>query len=221
MGKDKKAKQQKRAKKSTQARTRKTQHKKQLASQGGGVPMAWRGALHAPLYECWEPMDLFAHDKGLGTIVITRTTEHHQILIANFLVDVFCLGVKDAFIRLVREPEYRDFLQQLRTREQLKSISPERARKLIEDAEAYALDLGFKAHRDYQKAKKIFGEIDPNACPDEFVFGQNGLPLYIAGPYDNPGTQERIIRTLTESRGPDGFHFVAAPGGAPPMGFLE
>ena len=221
MGKDKKAKQQKRAQKSAKAKTRKTQHKKQIMAQGGGVPTAWRGALHAPLYECWEPVDLFAHNKGLGTIVITRKTEQRQILIANFLVDVFCLGVKDAFIRLVREPEYRDFLQQLRMRESLKPISPERARKLVEEAEGYALDLGFKAHRDYQKAKKIFGDINPDDCPDEFAFGQNGLPLYIAGPFDNPRTQERIIKTLTDTRGPDGFHFVAAPGGKPQMGFLE
>ncbi|MCP4398298.1 MAG: hypothetical protein GY801_13500 [bacterium] len=222
MGKDRKAKQQKKAKKSDKARTRKAQHKKQIMTQGGGVPHSLRGALHAPVYECWEPVELFGHTQGIGTVVITRKTEHHQILMGTFLVDVFCLGIKNALIKLLSEPEYNDFIQGVQMQEQLRQISPERARKLVEEAEAYALDLGFKAHRDYQKAKKIFGDIDPEACPDTFEFGRDGKPLYFAGPYDNRKMQERIMRTLTDKLGPDGFHFVLPPGGgAPPMGFLE
>ena len=112
-------------------------------------------------------------------------------------------------------------LQQLRMREHLQAISPERARKLIESAEAYALDLGFKAHRDYQKAKKIFGDIDPQACPDEFEFGRDGKPLYFVGPHDSPKMQERIYRTLTEKLGPGNFDYVLSPFDQAPPEMLE
>jgi len=221
MGKDRKAKQQKKAQKSAKTNARKTQHKKQIAARVGGVPTSWRGALHAPVYECWEPVEIFDRDRGIGSVVITRKTEHHQILIANFLVDVFCLGVKDAFIRLLPESEYQNFIRQLHANENLRPISPERARKLVEAAEAYASALGFKAHRDYQNAKKIFGEIDPEACPDTFEFGRDGKPLYFAGPFDSRTFQDRVLRTLTNALGPDGFHFALAPGAAPSMELME
>ncbi len=221
MGKDKKAKQKKKAQKSAKQKARKSERKKQIAVSGGGAPLSMRRAFTAPLHECWEPKGLFDPDRGLGSVVMTRRTEHHQILLAVFLVDVFCLGVKNAFIKLLSETEYKSYLEKIKMQEGgLNSISPACARKLIEDAEAYALNLGFKAHRDYKKAKKIFGDIDPTECSREFEFGQNGMPLYIAGPYDNPAMQNRIMTTLTEAVGEDGFHFVA-PMGGPPDGFFE
>lgn len=220
MGKDRKRKQQKKTQKAAKAKAKKAQHKKHITLHGGGAPLSMRGAFQAPVYECWEPRNLFERTMGIGSVVITRKTEQHRILIGVFLVDVFCLGVKDAFVRLLSESEYRTFLGQLRTREKLRSVSPARARKLVENAEDYARDLGFEPHRDYRTAKKIFGEIDPDECLDSFEFGHEGKPLYIAGPFDDQRSQERIMNTLTKKLGPEGFHYLM-PLGDPPPGFFE
>ena len=220
MGKDKKAKQKKKAQKTIKHRAKKVEHKKQIVASGGGAPVSMRAAFTAPIYECWEPVQLFAPDRGMGSAVITRKASGHHILMGVFLLDVFCLGVKDAFVKLLSESEYRNYLGELKKREGLRSISPACARKLIEDTEAYALDLGFKAHRDYQKAKKIFGDIDTAECTRTFEFGRDGKPLYIAGPYDSQTFQARVMKTLSEKVGPDGFHFIA-PMGLPPDEFFE
>lgn len=220
MGKDQKKFQKKKAQKAAKRKAKKTERKKHIVVRGVGAPLAMRGAFQSPLYQCWEPQELFHRNLGIGSIVVTRKTEHHKILIAVFLVDVFCLGVKDAFVKLLSEHEYQLYLRQLRTHEKLQSVSPACARKLVEDAEAYARDLGFEPHKDYHTAKKIFGDLDPAECSRTFEFGRNGTPLYIAGPHDSQTFQKRVIEVLTEKLGPEGLDFVL-PVGVPPAELFE
>jgi len=221
MGKDPKQKQRKKAQKAAKHKSKKAEHKKQLAIRGTGVSIGLRGAFQAPISQCWEPSQLFHRNSGIGAVVITRKTEHHKILIGVFLLDVFCLGVKDAYVKLLSAEEFRQHLQQIQIPNKLKLTSPERARKLIEGAEAYARSIGFEPHKDYHTAKKIFGEIDAAACPDTFEFGSDGKPLYFAGPYDDRKFRERVINTLTEKLGPDGFHFVMPMGDDIPPSFFD
>ncbi len=215
MAKDRKKLQKKRAQKAAKVKSKKAQHK-----QHGGAPISMRIAFQAPLYQCWEPQQLFRRDGGLGSVIITRKTDGHRVLMAVFLIDAFCLGVKNAFVKLFSESEYRFFLRELRTRESLKSISPACARKLVEGAEAYARDLGFEPHKDYHTAKKVFGDIDTEECSTSFEFGLEGKPLYFAGPYDKQKFRDHIMKTLTDKLGPDGFDFIM-PLGEPPELFLE
>ncbi|HKY03690.1 MAG TPA: hypothetical protein VJQ56_02305, partial [Blastocatellia bacterium] len=125
-----------------------------------------------------------------------------------FLLDVFCLGVKNAFFRIMSEWEYETTLRSLKRQEDFEIMSAECVRKLVEDAVDYAKDLGFSPHSDYLLAGKIFGDIDKSACQMSFAFGQDGKPTYISGPYDSPAKSRRIINTLTERCGPDGFHYL-------------
>lgn len=103
----------------------------------------------------------------------------------------------------------------------MKKISPERARKLVEEMEAYARNLGLEPHKDYQAAKKIFGDINTDECPDTFEFGRDGKPLYFAGPYDNKRFRERVIRKLTESVGPMDFTISCQWAKGLPLHFLN
>ena len=57
------------------------------------------------------------------------------------------------------------------------TLEPAAARKLIEGAVAFARAHGLPPHRDYPKAMLIFGDVDPNACGDEFAYGKNGKPF--------------------------------------------
>lgn len=216
MGKDRKKIQKKKVQKAAKQRAKKSHRKKE---HGGRAPLAIRGTLQAPVYQCWEPIGFFGGVPGIGPVIITRKAEHHRILMAVFLVDIFCLGVKDAFIRLLSEEEYRQHIKLTKNQQPLKKISPERARKLVEGAEAYAGQFGLKPHKDYQAAKKIFGDIDVSACPDTFEFGHNGKPFYVAGPYDTPAFQRRVMKALQESTGPEGSDFILPVGDIPPDSF--
>ena len=209
MALDQRKLQKKKAKKAAKNKMRKTKQRKGNFITGAAGKMAVELALQAPVYECWEPEQLF--EGGIGTVVVSRKTEDNEILMAIFLLDVFCLGVKNSGIGLMSEQEYRLKLEYLRKHEIPISVHPSCARKLVEEAEEYAKELGFSPHKDYQPAKKIFGEIDKNACPRSFEFGKDGKPLYIAGPYDNEVFSKRVIDKLMKNVGQEDFHFIANP----------
>ncbi|MCP4574714.1 MAG: hypothetical protein GY846_00290 [Deltaproteobacteria bacterium] len=196
------------AKKFSKRKKRKATIRREAALSSITNRLATAQALQAPLYECWERKGLFETDAGIGTVVVTRKTPGSQVLMAAFLVDVFCLGVKDAHCILLSENEYRFRLQQIENHQELSEVHPACAKKLVEGAKIYAESLGFSPHRDYGFAERIFGDIKENQCPRSFTFGRGGKPMYMAGPNDNAQFRKKVMNTLTTRLGKNGFHYL-------------
>jgi len=78
----------------------------------------------------------------------------------------------------------------------------------VEGAVEYARNLGFAPHEDYQGARLIFGDIDATSCTEEFVYGRDGKPMFIAGPNDSPARCRQIISTMNAHLGPQGHHYL-------------
>ena len=212
MALDARKRQQKLAKKAAKRKALVTT-KKSLAEVGGVVSHGRQAlpAASALIHECLIPDRLF--EIGIGNVIVSRKMPNGFIGAVFFLVDVFCLGIKDAFYDVLSPAEYDHRLSGLQ-HETFRAIPPPCARKLVEAAEAYARDLGFAPHADYQRARQIFGDLDATACPTHYVFGQDGKPFFVSGPYDTPAKCRRIIDILTRRCGPEGFHFMV-PGGEP------
>ncbi len=68
-------------------------------------------AADAPIHECLMPERLF--DIGLGSVIVSRRLPNGFIDAAVFLVDVFCLGIKDAFHSRLSPAEYAQRLAHL------------------------------------------------------------------------------------------------------------
>lgn len=113
--------------------------------------------------------------------------------------------------KVCSEREFEELLDHIRRQNPLERVDPACARKLVEGAVDYARDLGLAPHKDYARAARIFGDIDPAACPREFVFGRDGKPFYVSGPEDGPGFIRRVLRTLEKNVGPDGYHHLTTP----------
>jgi hypothetical protein len=193
---------------------RKTAKRKQALAQKkhqrlGGPMRQITAASQAPLHECLMPAGLF--ETGIGNVIVSRTLPSGQIAAAFFLVDVFCLGVKDTFFQVMSPADYAYRTAGL-THEQLARVEPARARQLIEEAVTYAHDLGLAPHRDYKLTRQMLGDIAVKASAISFQFGKDGKPFFMSGPYDTPAKIERIIRTLTDRVGPEGFDYVIALG---------
>jgi hypothetical protein len=203
--------QKKKAKQAAKSKARKAAQKQKGFMARVNYSLAIQKAFNAPVYECWETEHLFdqSSNTGIGSVIITRKTSNGDILASVFLIDVYCLGIKDCFVRMFNEETYPSFLEEINMQGKLKNIHPTCTRKLIEEAGKYAADLGFSPHKDYREAKKIFGDIDSAACPRSFEFGKNGKPFYIAGPYDKPKFVKNVQEKLAKRCGPDGFHYVA------------
>ena len=164
-------------------------------------------AASAPFLHCYTTSVLW--DEGMSHVVVSRLLESGNVAFAVFLLDVYCLGVKDVMFDIVSRNRYDRLLYDKLLREyDAVTLEPAAARKLIEGAVAFAREHGLPPHRDYPKAKLIFGDVDPNACGDEFVYGKDGKPLFIAGPHDGLSRCRQIVDTLTAHCGPDGFHYI-------------
>lgn len=145
---------------------------------------------------------------GMSRVVISRTREGGWVEAGAFLVDAFCLGVKDAFLTESSADDWPDKLSRMVPADERLALHPACARKFIEGAVAYAEALGIAPHHDYKKARRAFSSITARDCPETFTYGDKGKPLFVAGPNDDQQRIERIMRVLTAKLGPKGFHYI-------------
>lgn len=127
--------------------------------------------------------------------------------VGNFLVDVGCVGVRDAYFKVMDEDELEEVKAAF-----FPGGCEEKdgawGRKFVEGAVAYGHSLGFKPHRDYKKASRLFGGLKAADCPEEFEYGRNGKPFYVQGAFHTEEQAQRIIAQLERRCGPDGFHYL-------------
>jgi len=171
-----------------------------------GFAQEWAEACRAPVADVWVPAQLF--DRGMGSVWLSRALPNGDYAVASFLLDTYCLGVKDALYQIVDARKYAELMDWVRHSPDapLQREHPAYVRKLVERAEAYARDLGFEPHKDYKVAKLLFGDIETGSCPASFTFGLDGKPLYISGPNDSPSFQRRVLKQLEKRTGGAGSH---------------
>ena len=163
-----------------------------------------------PIQESLISDDFFDKEIGLCTALLSRKLPDGDITVAVFMIDIFCLGVKNADARIFTPPEYREYFNMLSEHQVFVQFEPACIVKLVKESVEYAKDLGLAPHKDYRKAQKLFGDIDPAECTIDFEFGRDGKPFYVSGPYDSPMRIRKIINQLTKRFGPEGFHFIRA-----------
>ena len=165
-----------------------------------------RVASHGRIVRCMMPSTLY--ETGIGHVILARTLPTGVLGCAFFLVDVFCLGIKDVFYAEVGEDELRTRVEEQQDVQPLVDVDPCCARKLIRDAAAYAADLGLPAARDTPAIEPIFGDIDANVCRETFTFGKDGKPFFVSGPNDTPARIRMITKTLEATRGAGNWEYM-------------
>jgi hypothetical protein len=184
------------------------QKRQVMASLAG--QMQWASSY--PVHSCYIGDAVFSQS-GLGVIFFTRTVADGRLAVMFLLIDTHCLGVKDAGGRLCTPGDFAQMLDKSQNADSYRPADPARARKLTEDAIAYAQSIGFSPHPDYRNVAPLWGDIDASACSEVFTFGVDGKPSYFAGPNDDMARQNLIFRTLCQSVGEGNFHFtVGGPG---------
>ncbi len=133
-----------------------------------------------PLDECfirknWE-------EDGLATILVVRQVpETKKYLFATFMLDTFCLGLKDAFSN--GNVAYTAIEQIIDKHGGMDPIDYEKCRELILGSISFAKNLGFDPHEDWEQVKTFIEWDKP--CEITRKFGKDGKPSYISGPNDN------------------------------------
>jgi hypothetical protein len=173
------------------------------------VSPGWSAGLAVPPDRDWPDRKRRGADEtGLVCVLVARDRHRHRSTasVSGFLVDTYCLGVKDAFgPHTMGQGELRGFRHDFfRAFAGAPVEAPaELARHVVWGAVEYARGLGFRPHPDFRAAARHLGPLDG---PSAIGFGRYGRPYYMQGPYDDT---DEILQTLEEHVGED-FHFTVA-----------
>jgi hypothetical protein len=167
------------------------------------LPERVRRAAAAPIAECLLNAELFTG--GIGTLVLARGSATAGFGLAIFLIDAWCLGIKDAYFRSADADQLELLLAGLDMAEPLEPIEPSHARKLLREVARWSRSIGFAPHPDFDAIEPLFGDVNADACDAVFQFGHDGKPLYIPGPSESPAQIQLRLKQLRNRLGDDGF----------------
>jgi len=210
MAKDNKKFQQNRAKKIAKAKAAK---RKKAKAQPALSPFEKRYGvtpfelMAAPFYAVYYTPTLFKD--GMGQVIVSRELDDGLIAHAAILLDIYCLGVKNAFLRILTPEQFEEMVAGVKDHGMLlEEADPEFICKLVNAAIAYARSIGFEPHPDFRDASILLSGVDSSRCTDSFVFGKDGKPFYISGPNAFEAQDRAIIARLAAKLGPNGFHYL-------------
>ncbi|MGW7002268.1 hypothetical protein ACWGCW_05395 [Streptomyces sp. NPDC054933] len=181
---------------------------------GCWVNAGWSAGLGLAGAPGWAAADPFGQEPdpdtgGFAQILLARRERGSRVTVTGFLVDVYCLGVKN-----VTGPEvmgsgslttYVPTYYSAFNHPPL-PIRVEQAQTIVHGAVAYARGLGFEPSADFTDAAAHLGT--PPGDRPTIGFGRDGKPFYFSGPYDDP---RKVVQTLERARGTGNYHYVAHP----------
>lgn len=179
---------------------------------------ALQHARQYPIFGCWIMQGW--QESGIAPVIIARQQEDDRILFASYLVDLYCLGIKDVTVNAnMPRKRFERSLPELCMLEP-EAISVELAHEIVYGALEYARKYGFEPHPDFARlhADRVLDPPEAHAPTHKVQFGQDSKPLFVAGPYDDERKIKRILQTLERTAGEGNFNYVISFGDAD---FLE
>jgi hypothetical protein len=196
-------------------RAKKAKRRKEVAAQRlraeaseASLPARVLRASQAPIQHCLLSESLF--EIGMGTLILARGASPLRVALSSFLLDVFCLGVKDVTFESVDREIFDIYKEAMDTGSPLVAVDPGYARKLLRELAAWSRSIGFAPYRDFAAVEQVFGDVSADASDAVFQFGRDGKPFYIPGPDDTALLIRQRVEQLQKHLGDAGFEFETA-----------
>ena len=127
-----------------------------------------------PISKCFVTTDW--EEFGIANVVVTRKHVNGNITAGIYLVDLFCLGIKDTFY-FFNEPEEELFEKINIERSYLQEVDYNLAHNIIYAGHDFAIEFDIQPHKTFSITKFILEE-DNDAIPviDIPVGDENGNP---------------------------------------------
>lgn len=171
-----------------------------------------------PILGCWVIKGW--QKEGITPVVIARQQDSDKVIFAVCLVDLYCLGIKDAYANA--DMPLRTFQGKLpkMCSGEPEPCSIELAHEIIYGGMEYAERYGFKPHVDFtgQFCNLVLDPPETHPRTNNVNFGKNGKPFFVSGPYDDESKIKSVINTLLRTAGEGKFDYFAGMG---PPDFLE
>ena len=188
-------------------------HKMHQPGVNTASPDIIRQARSFPLLECWITGNWETSKLGLIEILVAREQPDGNICYGFYLIDNFCLGLKNTLARTSLSPAryQKDVESKFRGTPPVK-CSPELAHQMIYGAIDYAAKYGFSPQKDFELTQYLLAPRGELAESYKLTFGQDGKPMFVAGPYDDA---KAIIKQLEQTAGPGNFNSLAPMSDSP------
>ncbi|MDA3818555.1 MAG: plasmid pRiA4b ORF-3 family protein [Prolixibacteraceae bacterium] len=161
-----------------------------------------------PIFECYINTDW--QKAGIANIIVSRKHSNSNITMGLYLVDLKCLGVKEAFYHFnISNIEYREFIDKFSKNADAATIPYALAHNIIFAGVEYAEEFGFKPHPEFNSVAQYILEEDTDDIElIDIECGMDGLPCYVKGPYDSEVQGKSIIAQLEKAAGPGNYNFI-------------
>jgi hypothetical protein len=190
-------------------RRAKARQKKQSAAVQVGSHGVLQKARQFSIFDCQISAD-WQGDLGLVQIVVARQQPDKKIAYGIFLVDKFCLGLKNtSYDANLSVEEYKYVVRTLDQTTPMTKCSLELAHQFVYEAIDYADQYGFKPQKDYKWSRLILEPRGTLETSYKLTFGKDGKPFYVSGPYDNP---QAIIAKLEKTAGQGNYDYLIQAG---------
>ena len=116
-------------------------------------------------------------ESGMANVFVIRRHTTGSRTVGMYLVDLFALGTKNTFFQF-NQPE--KVINQLLSKGDFVEIEYNLAHNIIYRGNEYAIEHGFKIHKDFINLTQYILEADDDRIPlIDVEFGKNGKPLVI------------------------------------------
>lgn len=126
---------------------------------------------------CYVSDDL--ETMGEGHIIVSRKHTGGRVSMAVYLVDIWCVGVKDTFYRLrLEDYEFKEMIDTYRLG--LRECSYDEAHNRIYGAIAFAEEAGIEPDKSFKITQYMLEEDDDNIPLIEYEYGKEGKHTLVA-----------------------------------------
>ena len=152
----------------------------------------------------WQKGDL-----GLVQILVARQQPDGNICFGVYLVDKFCLGLKNTFAKtgFSRTRYENEIHNKLFPEAETEACPLELAHQMIYASIEYAAQFGFTPEKDFALSQYLLAPRGELEEPYQLTFGRDGKPFFVSGPRDNAA---RIVKQLEKTAGPGNYDYLVA-----------
>jgi len=146
---------------------------------------------------------------GICNVIIARRHKKGNLTIGLYLVDIYCLGLKDTSYRFGISTDEFDYFK--KSGGGMIECDYALAHNIIYGGIAFAGDYEFKPHKDFAVTQFILEEDTEDVELIDIDFGLNGLPCFMRGPYDDNVKVRNIEANLARIAGPGNYKILDVP----------
>lgn len=147
-------------------------------------------------------------ETGEGIAIVSRKHTGGRVSYAVYLVDIWCVGVKDTYYRLrCEESDFEAFVEHMGP--QVEPMSYEEVHNWIYGAVAFADEAGIPPHKDFALTKYMLEEDTDDIPLIDHEFGKEGKYFLVA---KNGLEASRYLPYLKKNIGEGNFDFLIESG---------